>query len=186
MMILGMAEAVQDAINNGIDLLREGAGIDVMALTFITQILATIVLFLIVRFKFWNVVTKMIDTRKQKIQSSLMEKDQALNQVAELKMEAASIEQNAKISANQIIENAKLASIQEADAILNEAHEQIAVDVARAKAEIEQDRRIMEQGVRNEIIDVAYLMAEKITTEELTREKSNELVDDFFQKVGKK
>lgn len=175
MMILGMAEAVQDAINNGIDLLREGAGIDVMALTFITQILATIVLFLIVRFKFWNVVTKMIDTRKQKIQSSLMEKDQALNQVAELKMEAASIEQNAK-----------LASIQEADAILNEAHEQIAVDVARAKAEIEQDRRIMEQGVRNEIIDVAYLMAEKITTEELTREKSNELVDDFFQKVGKK
>ena len=58
------AEAVREAIMNGIDLIREGAGVDVTALTFITQICATIILFLFVRFFFWDKVTAIIEKRK--------------------------------------------------------------------------------------------------------------------------
>ena len=71
------AESVRNAIMNGIDLIREGAGIDITSATFIIQICATLFLFLIVRFKCWNIVTNFLENRNKSVQASLDKKLEA-------------------------------------------------------------------------------------------------------------
>ena len=82
MVLNGIADAVEKAIDYGIDLLREGAGIDVTAITFIVQICATIILFLFVRFFLWNKVMDMIHKRESLIQEQIDSKDNAKQELA--------------------------------------------------------------------------------------------------------
>ena len=83
------AEAVKNAIMNGIDLIREGAGLDITSATFIIQICATLVLFLIVRFKCWNIVTNFLEKRNQSVKAALNEKTEAEKEVKALQFESA-------------------------------------------------------------------------------------------------
>ena len=80
-MFLNIADSVKNAIDLGIDLLRDGAGIDVTAVTFIIQICATIILFIYVRFFLWKTVTGMIDARRANIQKELDSKEYALKEL---------------------------------------------------------------------------------------------------------
>ena len=79
-----VAEAVKSAIENGIDILRDAGGIDVMAATFIAQICATIVLILVVRFRFWNIVTNFIAKKSEAMNESLRKKEEALKEAKEI------------------------------------------------------------------------------------------------------
>ena len=83
----GAAETVKNAIMNGIDLIREGAGLDITSVTFITQICATLVLFLVVRFKCWNIVTNFLEKRNQSVKAALNEKTEAEKEVKALQFE---------------------------------------------------------------------------------------------------
>lgn len=184
-MFLNIADSVKNAIDLGIDLLRDGAGIDVTAITFIIQICATIILFIYVRLFLWKTVTGMIDARKANIQKELDSKDDALKELEEAKIEAESIIKNAKDEASIIIEKAKNTSTIEADNIKTRALAEIEAKKSAAMEEINSERKQAEESLRNEIITVAYTLAEKITEKEIDEAKHQELVDDFLKEVGK-
>lgn len=184
-MILNIADSVKNAIDLGIDLLRDGAGIDVTAITFIVQICATIVLFLFVRFFFWNKVTGMIDKRRENIQKEIDSKDDALHELEKAKIEANVIITAAKEEASLILEKAKTTSKVEADVIMNKALSEIDAKQKASLEQIENEREKMEAGLREEIISVAYTLAEKITEKEIDQSKNEQLVEDFLKEVGK-
>lgn len=184
-MFLNIADSVKNAIDLGIDLLRDGAGIDVTAITFIVQICATIVLFLFVRFFFWNKVTEMIDKRRENIQKDIDSKDEALHELESAKIEANAIIVSAKEEASVIVEKAKTNSKVEADAIMTKAFSEIEAKQKAALEQIKNDREKMEEGLRDEIIAVAYTLAEKITEKEIDQSQNERLVDDFLKEVGK-
>ena len=184
-MFLNIADSVKNAIDLGIDLLRDGAGIDVTAITFILQICATIVLFLFVRFFLWNTVTKMVDERRQNIQKEIDSKDEALHELAKAKNEANDIISNAKDEADAIIQKAKTNSQVEAESIMNKALAEIEFKQKAATTQIENERAQMEENLRDEIISVAYVLAEKITEKEIDQSKNENLVDEFLKEVGK-
>ncbi|MBQ8292189.1 MAG: F0F1 ATP synthase subunit B [Bacilli bacterium] len=184
-MILSIADSVKNAIELGIDLLRDGAGIDVTAITFIVQICATLVLFLFVRFFFWNKVTEMIDKRRENIQKDIDSKDEALRELEEAREEASFIISSAKKEADLIVEKAKTNSKTEADTIMKRALQEIEVKQKASVEQIKNDREKMEESLRDEIITVAYALAEKITEKEIDQSKNEDLVNDFLKEVGK-
>lgn len=184
-MFLNIADSVKNAIDLGIDLLRDGAGIDVTAVTFIIQICATIVLFLFVRLFLWKTVRGMIDARKANIQKELDSKDDALKELEEAKLEANNIVNNAKEEATEILDKAKNTATLEADNIKNRALAEIEAKKIASVEQINSERKQAEDSLRNEIITVAYALAEKITEKEIDETKHQQLVDDFLKEVGK-
>lgn len=185
MILNGIADAVEKAIDFGIDLLREGAGIDITAITFIAQICATIVLFLFVRFFLWKKVMGMINKRETLIQEQINSKDDAKNELEKAEAEAKGILSSAKNEADAIIERAKTNSKTEAQLIMDKALEEIETKKKNADDQIKNDREKMEEGIRDEIVSVAYALAEKITEKEIDQTKNEKLVDNFLKEVGK-
>lgn len=184
-MFLNIADSVKNAIDLGIDLLRDGAGIDVTAITFIIQICATIILFIYVRFFLWKTVTGMIDARKAGIQKELDSKDDALKELEVARLEAASIVDNAKTEASLIIDRAKSTSVVEADSIKKRAFAEIEAKEKASLEQINSEYKKAEENLRSEVITVAYALAEKITEKEIDEAKHQELVNDFLKEVGK-
>lgn len=103
-----MSEEIENLLNQAIEFLNKdletSQALSNMLVTFILQLLATLVLFLVIRFKFWNVITAMIEKRETKIADSLKEKDEALKELEIAKKEAEAVKLESKKTANLIIE----------------------------------------------------------------------------------
>ena len=175
------AKAVKAAIENGIDLIREGAGIDVTSITFITQICATIILFLFVRFFLWDKVTNILEKRKEVANASIKEKEEATKQLEELKTEMASTQKDAERKLKAYEKEMQEKANQEKEAIIAQANLEKEAIIQEAKKAMADEKAQMAQDIKDEIIDVAYLLAEKITDAEVDTKKNQELVEKFFE-----
>lgn len=175
------AEAVKNAIMNGIDLIREGAGLDITSATFIIQICATLVLFLVVRFKCWNIVTNFLEKRNESVKAALNEKNQAEEEINSLKEESSHIIDDAKQTANNLVQDAKKTANAEKDKIIQDAKQEAQRLLENAKTTIEQEKQDLQEDIKNEIVEVAYLLSEKITKSHIDRTKDQELVEEFLK-----
>ena len=126
---LDLGETVNSAIENGIDLIENGSlnpdKLDVALLTLIAQLLATTILFLVVRFKFWHIVTNIIESRQNAVQESLDKAEAAKVSVEQAKIVARDEINNARVTANNIIQQARVVSEAEKEKMVQEAKEQI-------------------------------------------------------------
>jgi F-type H+-transporting ATPase subunit b len=94
-------------------------------------------------------------------------------------------EKEAREKGNQIIERAKQKSYVEAEEILVKAKADAKNKVDQAEVEIAMQKIQAEAEIKKEIVDVAYLMAEKIVAKEIDKTKYNNLIDEFREKVEK-
>ena len=175
------AEAVKAAIMNGIDLIREGAGVDITAITFITQILATIMLFIFVRLFLWKTVTNIIQARKENVNTALKQREEALNEANNSKEEAKNILTDATAEAKTIIKDARVAAEEEKTQILQDASIEADKIKTEAHNQMEQERLQMKQDIKDEIIDVAYLLAQKITSAEANQKIDNDQLEQAIE-----
>ena len=175
------AESVRNAIMNGIDLIREGAGIDITSATFIIQICATLFLFLIVRFKCWNIVTNFLENRNKSVQASLDKKLEAEAETEKLLKESSNILKDAKHEANEVLLDARNLANKEKEKIVTDAKLEANRILENANQQIEQNRKDLEEDIKNEIVEVAYLLSEKITKSHIDRTKDQELVNEFLK-----
>lgn len=175
------AEAVKNAIMNGIDLIREGAGVDITSATFIIQICATLFLFLIVRFKCWNIVTSFLEKRNESVQNALNNKLAAELEFETLKEESSHLMDDARKEANVIVQDAKKLANDEKDKIITDARQEVNRLLDNANQQVEQMKQDVQEEIKNEIIEVAYLLSEKITKSEIDRTKDQQLVQEFLK-----
>lgn len=185
-----MSEEIRNLLNQAIEFLNEDLGtsqaISHMAVTFVLQLLATLVLFLVIRFKFWNVITSMIEKRENQIASSLKAKEDALNELAEVKKEIEQVKIDSKKTANLIIEEAKKTSQIEVDEMIQSAKNQIQKEKDSAQDLIEKERRLMQEGIKDEVVDIAFLMAEKIVNHEIDKEANKDMIEQTLSKLKDK
>ena len=183
-----LAETVKSAIEQGVILIENGEvnveKLPVAVLTLIAQLVATTVLFLIVRFKFWNVVTNFVDKRKNAVQEELDKAEAAKALVEQANIESVELVQNARENANNIIQQAKKFSENEAERIINEAHEQISTEKEKALREIDQKETELRRNIQQEIVDVAYLLADKMVNKQMDEKQNQIIVDEFLNSDG--
>jgi F-type H+-transporting ATPase subunit b len=161
-------------------------GIVDMGVGFILQLIATLILFLVVRYKFWNKITDTLTKRKKMIESSLNDADAATKLAEEKRIEAQGVKQVARKEANEIIEEAKRQAEAEALVIKKKNEEQIASSKRQAQEEIAKERQEMENQVKDEIVDVAYAMAEKMVGHEINPENQEQIVSDTMKELQDK
>ena len=170
-----VAKAIEEFVNNSL-------GVNPIEMAI--QIGSTIVLFLVVKFFFWNHVTAFLDKRKEAMNEEYDKAKKASKDADSLKAEAEAELQKIRQSAKGLYDEAKergeeerkhivTTAKHEADRLLSQALEDIADEWENAKTDM-----------NNEIVQVATLMAQKIIDKELDEATQKRLVIELAGEVS--
>jgi len=151
----------------------------------LTQAFGFILLVLVLKKLAWIPLLKLLDERRQKIQTGFEEIAQAKKDVEKLKVDyehaRTHIEEEARGKLQQAIDEGKKiarelqeTSRKEARTVLEKAKEDITLEVAKAKVTL-----------RQEIADLTLGATEKLLREKLDNTKDKELVLDFIEELEK-
>ena len=103
-MTLSVADKISEIINDGLELILNPPGGFVSV---IIQLIATLILFLAVRFLLWDKITAVLEERKQKMDDAYKAKEDALKASEELAQQMIKEEKEAREKGQLIIERAK-------------------------------------------------------------------------------
>jgi len=102
-----------------------------------------------------------------------------------MKEEYESELKQAKDEAKTIIINAEEQAKARREEIIAQAEKEAAYIIEMANKQIEQEKANVEKELKSQVVDLAFLAAEKILTENLDQDKNRHLIDKFLNEVGK-
>lgn len=149
-------------------------------LDFAFQIVATIILFLLVRFKLWKPITNMLEARKAKIDSELNEAEKANADAQSLKHELEKQLADAQEEVKRIIKSAEMDGNARKEEIIDEAKAEAKRRLENNEAEIAKEVSSKQQEIKNTIVSVAFEAASKILEHEVDKDKYLELVNQII------
>lgn len=186
----GLASVVSESLNGSVPLLNAELNttqiIIEMVATFAIQLLIFVLLFLIIRFKFWNLVTNFIESREKVVKESLESREKALEEEKKAIENASLVVENSKKQANEIIEQARIITTKEVAEIKKEAFDEIEKEKIHAKEQLEHERQKMQNEIKNEIIDVAFEMSKAIVEREIDRSSNQDIIDKTLDQLENK
>ncbi|MFP4286446.1 MAG: F0F1 ATP synthase subunit B [Candidatus Izemoplasmataceae bacterium] len=172
-----MDQAAQ-AIN---DLVRVALSIELVEM--LIQISATLLLVIIVRFFFWNKVTAFIDARKAYIDKELTDAAERNEEASMLKEEAEKAFEQVKLEARQLLDDAKTRAEDQRRELLVKAKEE-AINIKKsAKQDLNYEIDQARAKLRQEIIDVATVLAQKVIDKEIDKKTYDRLIDQAIEEV---
>ena len=155
-------------------------------LTMATQLLATLIIFLLFKKYLWKPVKEILAKRSQTMQGELSEAKR-LQEEANLKFEEAKNEINsAKESGKQIIEEARKEADNLKDSILREAEIKAKNKMDEANEKIAQHERDVRESLKEETVKVAMEAVSKLLNEKATSNDDMKALDKFIEEESKK
>ncbi len=145
---------------------------------------AIFILFFALSYLLFNPVRDMLEKRKKKISGELEEAKRSLEEAEAMKSEYDAKMVSAKEEANEILDDARKKALRSRNEILEEARNDANRLKERAKAEIEQEKVHARDDLKNEMVDIAALLAEKAVQQNMTPEIQEELVAETLQEIG--
>jgi len=147
---------------------------------FLIQLIATIILFLVVRIFLWKPITEFLEARKKNMDNEL-ESAKEHNQKA-LEYEESMKEQNAlaKKEIQKLLQEASLQGDLVKQEIIEEAKKEAERRIALANQEIELEIKQKEEDIKNQIVTIAFLAAEKIVGKEIDHNEYLSLVTNII------
>ena len=128
----------------------------------------------------------MMTERKERIAKDLEAAEQARAETEKFKADYAAQIANARIEAQQIVENA----VQEAENTTREqlstAREQIEQEKNRARLDIAIERDRAMNSLRNEVVSLSVAMAGKVVAKDMNSETNTKLIEDAIRQLDSK
>lgn len=156
-------------------------GVDLQSAVMV--LIATLIIILIAKKYFWNVVIDYMEKRKQLIESeytkaqTTKEEANAFKQAYEAKLEDAHVE------ASKILQVSKNQANVEYQTIVQKAKVDANQLIEKAKDEIAFEKRKAEKEMNDKIKDVAFSAAEKLIKENINESTKVKFVDEFLSEV---
>lgn len=151
----------------------------------LTQLLAFLIVFLILKAFAFKPVLAMIDQRRKKIEdefSGLEQKKLGLEELEkEYRLKLEKIEDQARLR----IQEAASVGIALARDIQDKARQDAQKMIDRSHAEINQDIAKARLTMRGELVELSALISEKIIRERLDAKEHEKLVDQFLKDLQK-
>ncbi len=169
-----LAEAIQRLVDIAL-------GID--AVEMVIQLVATILLILVVKHFFWEKITAFIEARREIMESELTEATERNEEARVLKEEAEESFDKVKLEAKQILEDAKTRGEDNRREIIAKAKDEATNIKKSAQKDLAQEIEVARSHMRNEIISVATLLAEKVIAKEIDEATYNRLIDETIKEV---
>lgn len=165
-----------------IDSLSEAviSALEINVVQMLIQIAATIVLVVVVKVFFWSKITSFLEKR-QAFMASELEAAKAQNEEAKSLKESAFEERQVILArSKEIVDAARIQGEAERNQIIMKAKEDVSRLVQTKTEEIEMEREKARADLRNEVIDLAVQIAEKIIKKEIDDKVYQDMsLDDF-------
>lgn len=145
------------------------------------QLIATILLFVVIRFFFWKPITKILESRRDAIDKALDDANESKENARQIEAELQEELSKAKIQVKELLDKAERDGNLRREAIINDAKEEARRRLENLEVELEQEKKNMEKDIKKQIVDIAFLAAEKIVAKEINQDKYLDVVDDILK-----
>ena len=152
--------------------------------TIIATLLNTLILFLILKHFLFDKVNKVIDDRQKEIQDSYDRADEAEKNAQKLEADYNEKIGQAKEESAEIIRDATRKAQVRADEIIDEARVEAKGIRTNAENEIEREKKIAVNAIKDEISQIAFSAAAAVVEKDLTSEDNERLIEKFIDNVG--
>ena len=156
----------------------------IQASTVIISLLNLLVLFLFIRHFFFDKINSVIESRQQEIDKALDDADEATLRAKQLEEEYAGKISLAKEESAEIIKNATKKAQSRSDEIVFEAKEEAGSILTKANTDIEREKKRAINQMKDEISDIAFMVASKVVEKEINQKDNDSLIEDFINNVG--
>lgn len=153
-------------------------------LLFWMTIVFLIVLGIVSKFGF-KVIVKMVNDRKDYIDSSLQKAHEANKKLANIKVESDALLQEARERQAAILKEAAATRDAIVEKAQNKAHEESNRLLTEAKVEIENQRQAAVSDIRKQVATLSVEIAEKVLREKLGDEKTQmDLIERMLDEIS--
>ena len=146
--------------------------------------LSMLVLFTALSYLLFNPVRDMLEKRKQRVvddqETAKREKAEAIAFKEEYDLKLKQVDKEAEA----ILSEARKKAKQNEMKIVAEAKEEAARIIARANAEIELEKKRALDGMKQEMITIAAMMAEKVVAASIDTNVQESLIDETLEEMG--
>lgn len=144
----------------------------------------TLILFLILKHFLFDKINKVIDDRKNDIAESYRKADEAEEQAKLMQQEYTEKLSSAKEESAEIVRSATQKAQLRSDEIIAEARNEAKGIVDRANDEIDREKKIAVNQMKDEIVVIALSAASAVVQKKISGEDDERLVESFIDSVG--
>ena len=173
---------MEDFANSLSDFVLESIGVDITEMAI--QILSTLLLFLIVKYFFWNNITEYLEKRKEEMSREYEDAKNANLEAESIKEKAGLELTEIRLSAKGVIDDAKALGEVERTDIVKKAKKEANNVISNARKEISSEIEKARSNLNEEIVSVAVLMAEKVIKKEIDESKHQDLIKEVTKGVA--
>ena len=146
--------------------------------------LSMLLLFTALSYLLFNPVRDLLEKRKQRIvddrEAAKREKEEALGYKEEYEKKLQEVDKEVQV----ILSEARKRAMKNENAIIAEAREEAARIMARANAEIELEKKRALDDMKQEMIAIASMMAQKVVSASIDTEVQESLIDETLKEMG--
>lgn len=148
------------------------------------QLFALFLIIAILAKLLFKPVSEFLEKRQAMIAAQVNDATNAKKDAEGLKKDYESKLVNIEAKANEILKEARVKALAREEEIINEARNEAENIKAKAFKDIELEKERVQAEMKQEMIEVATLMASKFVQESMTAEKQNALVDEMIKEMG--
>lgn len=154
----------------------------------LTTIIATwlnlLILFLVFKFVLFKRVNKVMEDRQNEVKETYRKADEAEENAKQLEAQYQEKLDGAKEESAQIIQAATRKAQQRSDEIITDAKQEAKGIQEQARAEIEREKKIAVNKIKDDITDIAFSAAKAVVEKDLTTADNERLIEEFINSVG--
>ncbi len=143
-----------------------------------------IILYIIYKRFLYVPVSMYLQERRNLIQSEIKDAQDLKKDALLIKDNQEAITSQARLEGQEIVENAKKVAEDVRDNIILEAKKEAREILLKAEREVERQRQVALEDMKNKSVDMGVLIASKIMEEEISIDTQNYLIDKFIDEVG--
>ncbi len=149
----------------------------------IAQLINFLAVLVILRMFAYKPILNMLETRKRKIQESLEYADKVKADAAAQQKEFERRYEEQQREFNARLQSAQQVAEQERQRIIAQAQEEAQKIKAAARGELDYERKQMMAELRQQVVDLSLLAAQRVIGASLDERKSRQLVENFLSEV---
>jgi|MucameStandDraft_1065616.scaffolds.fasta_scaffold58592_2 ATP synthase, F0 subunit b len=143
-----------------------------------------LILFLLVKKFLFKPVMSILEKRQQEVDKLYSDAQRAQEEAQALRDDYQQHMAKAKEEAGEILRTASQQAQRRSDELVNDAQQKAASILARADAEITQEKKKAISEIKGEISGMAVEIASKVVEREISAKDHEKLIEEFIKNVG--
>ncbi len=147
-------------------------------------LIAVFVLFFALSYFLFNPARKMLNARREKIHDELEDAKQSMADAQDLKAQYEDKLRQVDKEAEGILSDARRRALANENQIVDQAKEEAARILERARVEAELEKKKVSDDVKKEMVSLASIMAGKVVAASIDTTVQDQLVDETLKEMG--